>query len=265
MQLFIASIALLAGLTSAEISYSYNEDVMVSAVAEVNTFDGTDNPSGEAAFEMSNNIAASGSKSLILMLSGQINILTQTLVQDSNKGGKTEAEAYAGTTAHIKYCTNCLSVPASTICATGDGQGIDDDDNTDDVVYEAYPKGGIVFSARTQSLSVDTNLDCEVEDIFGNELDCEVTGYVEVDLTLDTTAAHTFNFIADLSKTGTGSTNNPIRTVACFGLDATAYVGLDGGDVSEGIAKGYVGLEKTMFITQEASVSNLNQARNLRG
>ena len=56
-------------------------------------------------------------------------------------------------------------------------------------VFVAHP-GNVTLSSRVQKLSVETNLDIvnktsgEVSD------DYEITGYVSVDLTLETTAAH---------------------------------------------------------------------------
>jgi hypothetical protein len=245
---FLLAVTSLASLASAEITYKYWDD-RLSRVAEATSTGDLDTDT--ASFELGAAIAAPGSKDLILMLSSEINLLTQTLVRDENKGGKTTAEAYAGVMAHIKYCTDCSgeTITPADICATDDEQEIGGDGP---VVYDALPKGGIYFSSRRQTLSVDVDLDCTVDS--GDA--CTITGYVEVELTLDTTAAHTFNFIADLQNTGTGSTNNPIRAIACFDLDAEAQAML--GTDSSASARGFVSLGKTMFIVQEASVSNLN-------
>ena len=72
-----------------------------------------------------------------------------------------------------------------------------------------------------------------------------------LDLYLETTAAHSFNFIADLANTGTGSTNKPVQVVACFDLAADAVA-------NAGSAEGRVTLGSTMLIVEEASVSNFN-------
>lgn len=188
-------------------------------------------------------VAAPGSKDLMIFLSSEINLLTQTTSNGSNKGGKDTSEASAGLAATLKYCVDCpekgeYDSVADAICNGGSSN-----------VYEALP-GRIVFASRRQTLSVDVDLDCNVV-VDGEEADCEVTGYVEVDLTLDTTAAHTFNFIADVANTGTGSTNNPVQVVACFELDASA-------EADNGSAEGKVSLGSTMLIVQEASVSNFN-------
>lgn len=170
----------------------------------------------------------------MLFLSSEINLLTQTAAKGTNKGGKDTSVAAAGLEATLKYCVDC----PSTAEATCNGDSSD--------VYTALP-GPIVFASRVQELSVDVDLDCNVSS--GD--DCEVTGFVEVDLNLETTAAHSFNFIADLANTGTGSTNKPVQVVACFDLAADA-------EANAGSAEGRVTLGSTMLIVEEASVSNFN-------
>lgn len=170
----------------------------------------------------------------MLFLSSEINLVTQTAAKGGNKQGKDTSEALAQLVATLKYCVDCPET-SKAICNGGSSD-----------VHEALP-GPIVFAARRQTLSVDVNLDCEVPDT-----DCDVTGYVEVDLKLDTTAAHSFNFIADLAETGTGSTNKPVQVVACFGADASA-------SATDGSAAGRVSLGTTMLIVQEASVSTFNE------
>lgn len=250
MKLTIATFAALAGLANSEITYNFKEG-LVSSVTQ-----STESASPNmAAAQLSTAIAAPGSKDLIMMLSSEISLITQTTVRDTNKlrglaaGGKSTATAEAGVTVRMKYCKKdeCPDGgKAASICAAADGGN----------VYEGLPKGGITFSSRKQELSVEVDLDCTCE-VPDTTCDCEVTGYVEVGLELTTTAAHTFNFIADLANTGTGSSNTPIVPVACFELSAEASTLLDGQDTSEGSAKGYVGLKSTMLIVQEASVSNL--------
>ena len=248
MKLTIAMFAALAGLANSEITYTYHEGLVASATASIDV-EGTD--TDMAAYQMSTPIAAPNSKDLILMLSSEIGILTDTTVRDSNKVRRlppSTAAAEAGVVVHMKYCkeSECPST-AMGVCETADGVG---------GVYEALPKGGITFAARSQELSVDVNLDCECE-VPDTTCECEVTGFVEVGLNIETTAAHTFNFIADLSNTGTGSTNDPIVPYACFELSAEASVMLDDNLDSSGSATGFVGLQSSMLIIQEASTSNL--------
>lgn len=166
----------------------------------------------------------------MIFLSSEINLVTQTAAKGANGGGKDTSEAFAGLEVTLKYCVNCPST-ANAIC-----------EDTSDDVHTALP-GPIVFASRKQTLSVDVNLDCEP--------DCAVTGFVEVALNLETTAAHSFNFIADLANTGTGSTNTPVQVVACFDLAADA-------EADAGSAEGRVTLGSTMLIVEEASVSNFN-------
>jgi len=221
------------GLSSAEINYAYHEGELAST---------NDLSSGAVGVQLASKIAAPGSKDLILSLSSEINLVTQTAAKGTNGKGKDTSEASAGVFATLKYCVDCpekgdYDSVADAICNGGSSN-----------VYEALP-GSIAFSCRRQELSVDVNLECEVS---GDPApDCEVTGYVEVDLELDTTAAHSFTFIADVANTGTGSTNKPVQVVACFELDASS-------DVDDGSASANVSLGSTMLVVQEASVSNFN-------
>ena len=161
--------------------------------------------------------------------------MTQTVAKGQNKGGKETSEASAELAATLKYCVDCPAT-ADDICNGGSSD-----------VHTALP-GRIVFAARRQTLSVDVNLECDI----GALGDCDVTGYVAVDLELDTTAAHSFNFIADLANTGTGSTNKPVQVVACFELTTAAAADADSS------AEGHVSLGSTMLIVEEAQVSNFN-------
>lgn len=175
----------------------------------------------------------------MILLSSEINLVTQTVAKGENKGGKETSEASTELAATLKYCVDCPAT-ADDICNGGSPD-----------VHTALP-GTIVFAARRQTLSVDVNLDCDIEVENDPTATCDVTGYVEVDLELDTTAAHSFNFIADLANTGTGSTNKPVQVVACFDLTAAAAADADSS------AKGHVSLGSTMLIVEEANVSNFN-------
>ncbi|KAL7452291.1 hypothetical protein ACHAWC_008990 [Mediolabrus comicus] len=222
----------IVGLSSAEINYSYQTGEIIS----------TDTVSPEdpssAAIQLASEIASPVSKDLMIFLSSEINLVTQTVAKGTNKGGKETSVASAGLEATLKYCVECPPT-ADEICNGGSSD-----------VHTALP-GPIVFASRVQELSVDVNLECDVTS--DPPATCEVTGYVEVGLNLDTTAAHSFNFIADLSNTGTGSTNKPVQVVACFNLAADADA-----DAVDGSAAGHVSLGSTMLIVQEASVSNFN-------
>ncbi|KAL7449699.1 hypothetical protein ACHAWC_003808 [Mediolabrus comicus] len=230
----------IVGLSSAEVSYIVQEgNVWASPVT-----------SGTASVELGVDIQAGASKSLLLSLSSEIYLLTQTAAKDTNKGGKgTTATADAGVIATIKYCTGCNDVDAGDVCATADTKKVDEDGPT---VFEASPKGGVIMSSREQELSVDVNLDCNVD----SGATCEVTGYVEVGLKLETTAAQSFTWVAELKDTtGTGSNNNPIRALACFELNASADTETD-----ESSSSSAVGLQDTVFIVSEAQPSMLRAA-----
>jgi hypothetical protein len=259
MKLTLATFAALAGLAKSEIAYNYTDSLVASAIKCSGTglelFSDPIDCTGEpmAAYQLATSIAAPNSKDLIIMLSSEINLVTQTRVKDSNKPNlrhlqKTSATAEAGIIATMKFCkkSQCPTT-AIGICGKDDGE---------DGVYEALPKGGITFASRKQELDVDVNLECECT-VPETTCDCEVTGYVEVGLNLDTTSANSFNFIANLTEVGTGSTADPIVPVACFKLSAEAETMLDDETGSAAGALGYVGLQKSMLIVQEASTSNL--------
>jgi hypothetical protein len=231
----------IVGLSSAEVSYIVQEgNVWASPVT-----------SGTASVELGVDIQAGASKSLLLSLSSEIYLLTQTAAKDTNKGGPTKATADAGVIATIKYCTGCNDVDAGDVCATADTKKVDEDGPT---VFEASPKGGVIMSSRKQELSVEVDLDCDVTS--DPAATCEVTGYVEVGLTLETTAAQSFTWVAELKDTtGTGSNNNPIRALACFELNASADTVTD-----ESSSSSAVGLQDTVFIVSEAQPSMLRAA-----
>lgn len=176
-----------------------------------------------------------------MSLSSEIYLLTQTTAKDQNKGGGKTTTAEAEVKATIKYCTGCIEEPAEDICETEDGNAVNDGPT----VYEASPKGGVVMASRTQELSVDVDLNC-------GDL-CTITGYVEVGLKLETKAAQSFTWVAELrDTTGTGSNSDPIRSVACFNWDSSAEIP----DVSSSA----VGIQDTVFIVTEAQPSKLREA-----
>jgi hypothetical protein len=106
----------------------------------------------------------------------------------------------------------------------------------------------VTLSSRVQTLSVTTAL--ELKDELGNCAECEITGYVEVELSLDTTAAHHFNFIADVPETC--SSSNPCKVVACYYTSKNSIYG-------DGSASSYVAITNALLTVQEVlSFSKLN-------
>lgn len=130
-------------------------------------------------------------KEMIISVSGVINLVTFTEAKGQNKGGEVTATATAGVSGQVVLYTD--DVDREDACVK---EFIDNEDNG---AIVAQP-GKVPFSTRVQKLSVDTNLDCVISNKDGGavseDLDCDINGYVEVGLELDTMAAHTFNFVA---------------------------------------------------------------------
>eukprot|EP00984_Skeletonema_dohrnii_P024635 scaffold13781_cov126-Skeletonema_dohrnii-CCMP3373.AAC.2 len=149
---------------------------MFRPLALATAFAGSTDAPDTVGVQLASKIAAPGSKDLILLLSSEINLVTQTAAKDQNKGGnKDTSEAFAQLAATLKYCVDCpgktigtYDSVADAICNGGSGD-----------VYTALP-GPITFAARRQTLSVEVNLDCAVEVEDDPDATCEVTGYVKL-------------------------------------------------------------------------------------
>lgn len=164
-------------------------------------------------------IKSAQNKELLIGLSGVINLLTFTEAKGKNGEGKVTAVADAAVQGKV------VLVPEGE---TGNVCG-----SPDSIV--AAP-GMVPFSARTQTLTVDTALTAEVTD---SELEVIISGYVEVGLTLDTTAAHHFNFVAyDL-------TSDVYDVYACWSGAASGSVSGGEGDYAAAAA-----IKKRMLTVQ---------------
>jgi len=180
---------------------------------------------GTASTELLATIKPPGGKSLLIGLSGEINILTTTAVTATNKKGRESAEADGTVEVTVKYA------PTGTMNMCNDGVG-----------EEAAP-GKVTLSSRRQELSAELNLDCEITGDDTDSLGCIVEGDLYISLELETTAAHHFNFIAtDLA---------PIDydVVACFDLSGSTAT-TEGGEAS-----GYVAVQKRMLTLQQVQVA----------
>ena len=174
-----------------------------------------------APVELVGGVAAGASKDILIGLSAEIELFTSTTAKGTNKGGKDTAVAEAGIVGEVRFLPESDFTTAAEVC-----------DGTIDSA-QAYP-GKVTFASRKQELSVEVEL--EIESATGDCADCEITGYVEVGLNLTTTAAHHFNFIADLESTGSGS--NPWTFVTCWTLDSGVV------DDTDDNARAYVMLKK---------------------
>ena len=152
-----------------------------------------------APVELVAGISAGASKDIMVGLSAEIELFTSTTAKGTNKGGKDTAVAEAGIVGEVRFLPESDFTTAAAVC------------NGTIASAQAYP-GKVTFASRKQELSVEVEL--EIESASGDCADCEITGYVEVGLNLTTTAAHHFNFIADLQNSY--SSNNPAVFVACW-------------------------------------------------
>mmetsp|Transcript_24998 Transcript_24998/g.37309 ORF Transcript_24998/g.37309 Transcript_24998/m.37309 type:complete len:246 (-) Transcript_24998:112-849(-) len=141
-------------------------------------------------------------KELLVGLSGVVNIMTLTSVKATNKAKAGQVTAVADAAVSVALKIGEEGETAAAIC------------NNDDVTKIAAP-GNVTLSSRKQTLSVEVDLDVVCKD--SEDTDCVaiadalgIDGYVAVELALDTTAAHHFNFVIMDVPVGT------FNIVACF-------------------------------------------------
>ena len=151
-------------------------------------------------------------------MSAQINLVTFTKAKGKNGGGTSTAIAEGTARGGM------LVLPEGTgsvdQCAAAFGLH---DREIDPINVFAAP-GPITFASRRQELSVTVDLDvvgaipavCDAQCIADN---LGIEGSVTVALGLDTTAAHSFQFIAD------DLTSGWYDVVACYDVSALAEVG----------------------------------------
>lgn len=179
-------------------------------------------------------------KELLLGVSGQVNLVTFTKAKGKNAAGESTAMA-EGT-----VLTGVLVVPEGQ----GEGACADAWDAWRELLehqeWEACTEdcgdepplgenlftapGPVTFASRMQELSVDVALSTTDP----------ITGSVTVGLTLDTTAAHHFNFVADDLTSGT------YDCIACYDLTALA----DANNV-DNEAYAYAGIGPRILTVQE--------------
>lgn len=188
---------------SAKFAATYDTDPVMIEVS----VDGSAGPTADNAFKAEAELAkihVAQWKEVLVGVSGQVNLLTFTQAKGKNDGGTATSIAQGEVKLDLKV------VPEGTVdpCTTADNS--------------AHP-GPITFASRYQKLTVDVSLDvvgaipevCDAQCIADN---LGIDGYVAVGLTLDTTAAHHFNFVAD------DLTSGWYDVVACYDLTALAEV-----------------------------------------
>jgi hypothetical protein len=156
-------------------------------------------------------------KEILITLSGEVNIVTFTAAKGKNTTAKVTSSSKGEANVTVKYASST----EADVCSNG---------------TEAKP-GTITMASREQTLSVDvttTDLD---------DLDAVIE--VLVELELDTTAAHTFQFLAPNVDAG------EYKVAACWDLTAT---GADGDQTA------MVVLQNRIMTLQE--VRAVNSAEN---
>ena len=163
--------------------------------------------------------------------------MTTTSAKGTNGRAKDTSVASAGVDASIKFLPESAYTSAVDVCG-----------NTPPAGTNTASPSKVTLSSRVQTLSVTTAL--VLKDELNNCEGCEITGYVEVELSLATTASHHFNFIADIPSTC--SSSNPCKVVACYYTSKDSIYG-------DGSASSYVAITNALLTVQEVlSFSNLN-------
>jgi hypothetical protein len=179
-------------------------------------------------------IKSAQNKELLIGLSGVINLFTFTMVKGKADNMEVKSTADASVSVTVKYINSGL-----------DGAGICNNDSKGDV---AYP-GSVTFSSRIQELAITNSLMAAIKD--RDDLEVELTGSVDVSLSLETTAAHHFNFLAVDLPSGT------YDIYACW--DATAQGSIGGGDVVvDGSYEASAGISKRMLTVQAVRAVKTN-------
>lgn len=177
-------------------------------------------------------------KEILGEMSAQVNLVTFTKVKGKNGGGTTTAIAEGTMRAGM------------IVAAEGDSPDCA-------VAFGAYdegtnlfaPPGPVTFASRAQELSITVDLDvvgaipdvCDAQCIEDN---LAIEGDVTVALGLDTTAASSFQFIAENLDSG------DYDIIACYDLSAFAYV--SGVDLdADSVAHAKVALGPRIITAQE--------------
>lgn len=202
----VAAAALFAGnafAQSSKFAATYDTDLVMVEAQIDGSGAGNGGPNVVAEADLAK-IHVAQWKEVLVGVSGQVNLVTFTQAKGKNGAGEVKSIADGTIGLDLKVVPEGTANP----CALADAS--------------AHP-GPITFASRRQELTVDVNLDvvgqipgvCDaqcVEDNLG------IDGYVTVGLSLDTTAAHHFNFVAD------DLTSGWYDVVACYDLTALAEV-----------------------------------------
>lgn len=200
------------------------ESNTVPLAAVTQTDNGTDSSTG--AGELLAVIHIPNGKEALIGVSGVVDLLTFTKAKGKNEGGEVTVTAEASMDMEVRLSDTDLEGDAEEICAG-------------EVDYYVGAPGKLTFASRVQELTVDVDLD-----VVGGATSGTISGYVEVGLSNNTTAAHHFNFVAaDLPS-------DNYNVVACYTGEAFATVA--GDDFSGGSsATAAVAIQHRMLTVQE--------------
>lgn len=178
---------------------------------------------GTAAEELLATIKVPQKKELLIGVSGEARLITLT----EAKGKSTDAvssKSIADTDLFLEVRT--ASVDEANVCNTAP--------TPDNSIKIAAP-GKITLASRYQELEIDVDLTGTVGDL---------VSAVTVGLTLDTVAAHHFNFVAPNLDSG------EYKVYACFTGTASVTADIDGA------AGAFVAIQKRMLTVQEVRAVN---------
>ena len=172
-------------------------------------------------------------KELLIQVSAQIAIDTNTSVKGKNGGGGSASAAGS-------------AVVAVEVCNVASGDCVD-----------ALP-GPITFAAREQELSatlggvIESCTDGDLDGTINISDDCEVSPE-EISLILKTTAAHHYNFLAPNLSAGTYTVN---ATFAAEASAATNDVAGSDGDIDYNFAAASIVVGPTVTVVEEVRATN---------
>jgi len=181
---------------------------------------------------LSTNIKTSSQKDLLLGVSLETGLLTETFVKTKGSDPDT-AEATAGI--EVRVCANNISTPGAQDC--GGVGGLPG--------YKVAEPGVVMFDKRLQRLTA------RLANILGTCYDVDGDGVVEIPdecisaeitLLLETLAAHHFNFALD--DVGVG--NHEVKVQARINIDKNA--GLGSADAKAMVGKGSLSVEEVRLV-----------------
>ena len=224
-------LALPASAQSSKFAATYDTDPVMAAVSvnggsescmlveEIMECAATDGPYTEIEVA---SIHVAQWKEILGTMSAQINLMTFTQAKGKNGAGTVTSSAEGVARGGMRVVKEGDPVD----CAAAYGLH----DRAENPINVFAAPGPVTFASRRQTLTVDVDLDvvglipevCNAECIEDN---LGIDGSVTIGLELDTTAAHSFQFIAADLTQGT------YQVVACYDYKALASVG--GADIDE--------------------------------